>query len=57
MCFLIILLNFVGKLLSVFFDGHGNLRHRIQHQIVHNDLDEKKQKNVIMISPVHHRGL
>lgn len=37
-CFLHILLYFVSELLSVFSDGHDDLRHRIQHQTVHNDL-------------------
>lgn len=30
-CFLHILLYFVSELLSVFSDGHDDLRHRIQH--------------------------
>lgn len=49
LCFLQILLNFVRELLSVFFDGHDDLRHRIQHQIVHHDLETKKT-DFIMIA-------
>lgn len=60
-CFLNILLNFVSELLSVFSDGHDDLRHRIQHQILHHDLwtktKENKAKHFTMIPQCrHHRG-
>lgn len=50
-CFLNILLNFVSELLSVFSDGHDDLRHRIQHQIVHlwTKTKQNKAKHFTMI--------
>lgn len=44
-CFLNILLNFASELLSVFSDGRDDLKHRIQHQIVHHELGTKTKEN------------
>lgn len=47
------LLHFLGELLRVLPDGLGQLGHRVEHQVVQNHLEEKKQAELLRHSSRH----